>query len=168
MRYRAYVQDDLVPALGPLRLEELSHWHIAGYAHAQLSGGSVTVRRILATLSSALGDAVRQHRLSHNPARPTVIPRPPNPERQIWTPQEAVRFLAYCHEADPLMADLCEVLIGTGIRKGEALALHWDDVHLTNASSISAAHSRRSTMPASNSPQVSQQQELGRYLAPGS
>ncbi|QLH20684.1 tyrosine-type recombinase/integrase [Streptomyces sp. Rer75] len=28
------------------------------------------------------------------------------------------------------MADLVELLIGTGIRKGEALGLHWEDVHL--------------------------------------
>ncbi|MEE4598933.1 tyrosine-type recombinase/integrase [Streptomyces sp. DSM 41524] len=25
---------------------------------------------------------------------------------------------------------MIEVLIGTGLRKGEALGLHWDDVHL--------------------------------------
>lgn len=29
------------------------------------------------------------------------------------------------------MAHLCELLIGTGMRKGEALGLHWSDVHLT-------------------------------------
>lgn len=29
------------------------------------------------------------------------------------------------------MADLFEFLIGTGLRKGEALGLHWDDVHLS-------------------------------------
>ncbi|WP_431045356.1 site-specific integrase [Streptomyces sp. P1-3] len=34
------------------------------------------------------------------------------------------------HAVDPLMADLTELLIGTGIRKGEALGLHWEDVHL--------------------------------------
>ncbi|MGV9315662.1 tyrosine-type recombinase/integrase [Streptomyces sp. NPDC003691] len=84
----------------------------------------------MATLSSALGDAVRQHRLSHNAACPPVLRRPPSPERQIWTAQEAARFLTYCHRADPEMADLFEVLIGTGIRKGEALGLHWNDVHL--------------------------------------
>nr|WP_261991407.1 site-specific integrase [Streptomyces sp. or43] len=79
---------------------------------------------------SALGDAVRQHRLPHNPASPPVLHRPPSPERRIWTAEEAARFLTHCHQTDPEMADLFEVLIGTGMRKGEALGLHWDDVHL--------------------------------------
>lgn len=75
-------------------------------------------------LSSALGDAVRTHRL------PTVIPRPASAERVIWTTTQAVHFLKHCHTHDPDFADLIELLIGTGLRKGEALALHWSDVHL--------------------------------------
>ncbi|MFF4407913.1 hypothetical protein ACFY2W_27285 [Streptomyces sp. NPDC001262] len=59
-------------------------------------------------MSSALGEAVRHHRLDHNPARPTIIPRPAAAERHIWTVDEAVAFLRYCHTADPLMADLVE------------------------------------------------------------
>ncbi|WP_326846950.1 tyrosine-type recombinase/integrase [Streptomyces kaniharaensis] len=90
----------------------------------------MTLYRCLATLSSALGDAVRQDRLPHNPARPSVLPRPASPERRIWTADEAARFLRYCHQADPFLADLFEVLIGTGMRKGKVLGLHWDDVHL--------------------------------------
>ncbi|MGW5698966.1 tyrosine-type recombinase/integrase, partial [Streptomyces asiaticus] len=84
-RYRDYVTHDLIPALGALKLDELGHRHIAAYAHTQLESGRgpVTVHRCLATLSSALGDAVRQHRLAHNPARPAVIPRPAAPERTI-------------------------------------------------------------------------------------
>ncbi|MFI8499657.1 hypothetical protein ACIGFK_14315 [Streptomyces sp. NPDC085524] len=34
--------------------------------------------------------------------------------------EEAARFLAHSHRADPEMADLFEVLIGTGMRKSEA------------------------------------------------
>ncbi|MFE6157740.1 tyrosine recombinase XerC [Streptomyces sp. NPDC056486] len=133
VRYRAYTTHDLIPALGSLKLDELSHRHIAAFVHTQLAAGrsKITLYRCLATLSSALGDAVRQHRLAHNPAQPSPLPRPPSPERRIWTAAEAVRFLHHCHRADPYMADLFEVLIGTGMRKGEALGLHWSDVHLT-------------------------------------
>ncbi|MFJ2582238.1 site-specific integrase [Kitasatospora aureofaciens] len=132
VRYRDYVTNDLVPALGTIRLDDLGHSHIAAFTHTQLTAGrgKVTVHRCLATLSSALGDAVRHRRLPYNPARPTVIPRPAAAERQIWTVQDAIRFLDSCRAADPAFADLIEVLIGTGIRKGEALALHWNDVHL--------------------------------------
>ncbi|MDT0449210.1 tyrosine-type recombinase/integrase [Streptomyces hesseae] len=132
VRYHAYVVDDLVPALGKIKLDDLGYGHIAAFVRAQFAcgRGPVTVHRILATLSSALGEAVRHHRLDHNPARPTIIPRPAAAERHIWTLEETAVFLRYCHTADPLMADLVEILIGTGIRKGEALALRWDDVHL--------------------------------------
>ena len=69
-------------------------------------------------------------RLPHNPARPTVIPRPATKERTIWTNTQASQFLRHCHDADPAFADLVELIIGTGMRKGEALGLHWNDVHL--------------------------------------
>ncbi|WP_354644286.1 tyrosine-type recombinase/integrase [Kitasatospora camelliae] len=128
--YNAYVANDLIPAIGDIRLDDLGYPHIAGLVHTELAHGRgrVTVHRILA---SALGDAIRRHRLATNPARPTVIPRPAAAERHIWTPQEAIRFLRYCHVVDPPFADLIELLIGTGMRKGEALALHWTDVHLS-------------------------------------
>jgi integrase len=129
-RYRDYVRNDLVPAFGTLKLDQLAHRHIPAFVTSQLTAGRgrTTLYRCLATLSSALGDAVRQHRLPHNPASPPVLRRPPSPERRIWTAEEAARFLTHCHQADPEMADLFEFLIG--MRKGEALGLHWNDIHL--------------------------------------
>ncbi|PWW60217.1 site-specific recombinase XerD [Actinokineospora spheciospongiae] len=130
--YEDYVAKDLVPALGALRLEELSHRHIALYIRDQLGRdrGATTLRRCVATLSSALGDAVRQHRLSHNPARYATVPRSPKYEPVCWTPAEAARFLRYCADQGDRLTNLFEVLVGTGLRKGEALALHWEDVNL--------------------------------------
>ncbi|MDH6134115.1 integrase [Kitasatospora sp. MAA4] len=131
-RYRAHVEQDLVPALGRIPLDDLGYRHLKAFITTQLDHGrgKVTVHRIMATLSSALGDAVRHRRLAHNPAKPAIIPRPPAAERHLWTPDEAARFLRFTHTTDPLYADLVELLIGTGIRRGEALALRWDDVHL--------------------------------------
>lgn len=131
-RYHDYTFNDLIPAFGNVRLDDLGHQHIAGFVHTQLARGrgKVTIHQCLATLSSALSDAVRHQRITHNPAQPALVPRPAATERIIWTVPEAIRFLRYCHTVDPPMADLVEVLIGTGIRKGEALGLHWTDVHL--------------------------------------
>uniref|UniRef100_UPI003CD08A03 tyrosine-type recombinase/integrase n=1 Tax=Saccharothrix mutabilis TaxID=33921 RepID=UPI003CD08A03 len=58
------------------------------------------------------------------------MPRPPECEPACWTPGQAARFLRWCHNHDDPLADLFKVLIGTGLRKGEALALHWNDIDL--------------------------------------
>jgi hypothetical protein len=77
-RYLDYVYKDLSPALGAIRLEELTHHHVASFVRTQLAAGRgrVTLHRCVAALSSALTDAVRHHRLAHNPARYANIPRP--------------------------------------------------------------------------------------------
>ncbi|MGW7074696.1 tyrosine-type recombinase/integrase [Streptomyces sp. NPDC054866] len=131
-RYRDHVLKDLIPALGHLRLDQLTRHHIRTYAHQQLAAGRgrVAVYRILATLSSALGDAVRDHRLTHNPAQPALLPRPVTAERPIWSTHQAALFLRHCRRIDPLLHDLCTLMIATGLRRGEALALHWEDIDL--------------------------------------
>ncbi|MGP3982542.1 site-specific integrase [Streptomyces sp. KR80] len=66
-----------------------------------------------------------------NPARFAFMPRPVAPERLCWTPEQASAFLR--HDADAYadqLADLFELLLGTGMRRGAALGLHWADVHL--------------------------------------
>lgn len=130
--YTDYVEKDLAPALGALRLEKLNHLHVARFIDDQLAAGRgpTTVRRLVATLSSALGDAVRKRRLHDNVARHAPLPRAPKAMRPCWTPIDAVAFLRHCEAAEDPLADLFEILIGTGLRKGEALALHWNDVHL--------------------------------------
>ncbi|MCX4671829.1 site-specific integrase [Streptomyces sp. NBC_01381] len=132
IRYRDYTRNDLIPALGAIRLDDLAYEHLHHFTQTQLAAGrgQQTVWHVLATLSSALGEAVRTHRLPVNVARPTVIPRPAAAERTIWTTAQAVRFLHHCRRRDPDFADLAELLIDTGLRRGEALALHWNDVHL--------------------------------------
>lgn len=131
-RYTDYINKDLCLALGHIRLEELNHHHVADFITDQLSRRRrpVTLRRCVATLSSALTDAVRHHRLPHNPARYAPLPRPARRERLCWSPEQAVEFLHHCAGTTDPLTELYEVIMGTGLRKGEALALHWSDVDL--------------------------------------
>ncbi|MGW6915004.1 tyrosine-type recombinase/integrase [Kitasatospora sp. NPDC054939] len=131
-RYRTYVLCELIPVFGKLRLEELAHDHISAYTHEQLDAGRgrQAVYHCLATLSSALGTAVRTHRLPFNAAQPLPMRRPRPDERVPWTAEQAVAFLGHCRNVDPAFADLFEVIIGTGLRKGEALGLQRPCVRL--------------------------------------
>ncbi|MER5671944.1 tyrosine-type recombinase/integrase [Pseudonocardia alni] len=148
-RYRDYVRNDIVPALGTRPLEKITHAHVATLiTDLERSGrGAVTIHRIHATLRSALSDAVKRRRLMHNPAIHAVLPTVEKTEKGGWTVAEAIGFLAHVHDAGERDADLFELLIGTGLRKGEALALRWSDVD----TAARIAHVRQTLSSVDNS-----------------
>ncbi len=74
---------------------------------------------------------MKRHRLARNVARYAPLPPENRAERQTWTAAQAVAFLDHCHEVDDPTTDLFEVIIGTELRHGEALALRWPKVDLT-------------------------------------
>jgi integrase len=131
-RYTEILAKELVPALGALPLEQLSHDHVAAFiTELEDAGrGAPTIRYVHAVLSSALGDAVKRRRLTHNVAQHVVLPPVHAAEREPWTAAQAVAFLDHAHRVDDRLTDLFEVVIGTGLRRGEALALHWSDLDL--------------------------------------
>lgn len=145
-QYREYVVKDLIPALGAIRLEQLRHDHVTALiAELEAAGrGAPTIRRMVAVLSSALSDAVRQRRLTHNVARYAPLPAEDRAERTPWTAGQAVTFLDHVHRAGDRLADLFEVIMGTGLRRGEALALRWPDVD-TEARAL-FVHPKRGTL----------------------
>jgi integrase len=129
--YGEYVNKTLIPAIGSVRLESLRHDHVQKMVDDLTAAGRgpTTVRRIVATLSSALSDAVRERRLTHNVAEHVRLPKVDRTEPVVWTASQAVAFLA--HVVDDPLAPLFEVLIGTGLRRGECLALRWPFVDIT-------------------------------------
>jgi len=129
-QYGLYVSKDLIPALGEVKLEALRHEHIGAMGlNLELAGrGAPTIQRIVAALSSALSYAVRSKRLSYNAAEHVSTPAVTTAERVPWTAGEAVTFLEYV--TGDRLAEFFEVMMGTGLRRGEALALRWSDVDL--------------------------------------
>ncbi|MGW1407491.1 tyrosine-type recombinase/integrase [Streptomyces sp. NPDC002403] len=88
----------------------------------------LTVTYVHAVLKSALEHAVREDELPRNVAR-NVKATTPRPRRsQPLTAVEARQFL-YRASGDRLHA-LYELALRTGLRKGELLGLHWEDLDL--------------------------------------
>ena len=88
-----------------------------------------TIARIFHVLRAVLDDAKRDGLIARNPARlvkqPTVI----KPEARHLSPSEVSSLLnaAEGWRVHPLLT----LIAKTGLRKGEALALRWDDLTLS-------------------------------------
>lgn len=126
---------------------------------AQVKGqrvvGPATQHRIHATLRKALGDAVRRDKLrTDNPALMVELPPAKAPKAtvwtgervtawketgkipspvMVWTPQQTGAFLDHTHDANDRLYALYHLITFTGLRRGEACGLHWDDVDLDTA-----------------------------------
>jgi integrase len=92
---------------------------------------SATISYVHGILRAALQDAVREDRLGRNVAK-LVAPPPIRSERiEPWTAEEAKAFLGYARGRERFAA-VFELVLRTGLRIGEVLALSWDDVDLTS------------------------------------
>ncbi|WP_299442279.1 tyrosine-type recombinase/integrase [uncultured Phycicoccus sp.] len=138
--YHRHIEQLFVPELGHLKLIDLRPRHIDEVLTryqlaAETRGRPVTVktsRRILATLHSALEAAVRQGLLRRNPASMVELPRPTRYHPKVWTKDQAELFLRVT-EDDPLGL-VFRLLLITGMRRGEVIALQWGDLDLTERS----------------------------------
>ena len=93
-----------------------------------VNAGPSTVRRVHATLRSALSDAKRRRLVSYNAAVDVALPKAARPKVQPWEPAELGRFLD--HAAGDRLGMLFEVMAASGLRRGEACGLRWADVDL--------------------------------------
>ena len=128
--YRYNVDTYLVPDLGQKKLHRLSARELRLYL-SQLESRGVgvrTIRYVHATLRAALEDAVREELLEKNVAKLVRAPSAPKVERQPLTVDELrVLFEA---SRDNRLRTLLVVIALLGLRRSEALALHWSDVDL--------------------------------------
>ena len=148
--YRMIVERYLVPTIGMKRLARLSVSDIdALYArmrHGTVSGrrlGPRTVRYTHSVLRSALKKAVKARKIAYNPSDDVTLPRMVKPEPRDVGKGIAHRFLVAA-QTDRWNA-LWSLLVLTGLRPGEALALKWDDID------GSVLHVRRVLVPSNGS-----------------
>jgi integrase len=133
--YRQHIRDHLTPQLGNLRLRDLRPNHVAALLRTVAQGqpgkpapGPASVRRVHATLRSALTSAHRQQLVAFNAAANLDLPTAARPKVRPWEPAELGRFLDSI--GGNRLAPLFELIAATGLRRGEACGLRWSDVDL--------------------------------------
>ncbi len=102
----------------------------------------LTCRKVHATLHKALADAVRKERLLRNPAEAADPPKTKSAkthEMKTWNAKELRAFLESTKETR--LYSLWLTLATTGMRRGEALGLRWEDIDL-DAARISIRQNR--------------------------
>jgi integrase len=135
--YRDFTINYLVPHLGQIRLLELRAHHLDRmYANITLGMrgqplSPSTIRRIHAVLRSALNSAVKRRLIPYSPADHIEL-APENPKRpKPWTAEQCQTFLGDI--AEDRLANLYHLILFTGMRRGEAIGLRWEDVDLAGA-----------------------------------
>ena len=127
-QYREHVELHIVPILGGYRLSELRRRHVEAMVETLQRGhlSASTVGKVLTTLRSALEEAVPRD-IPDNPA--ARVERPAIERRQVkaMTPSDAVAILDAVRGT--WLEHITRVLLGSGMRLGEAVALNQGDVN---------------------------------------
>ncbi len=130
--YKAQVKGTIRPALGKVKLSQLTPKHLDDlYGSIKDAGRSPkTIRNMHAILSAALHQGVRWGWVRSNVAERARPPRVPH--RRVNAPSvDVVRdVIEEAERRDPRLAPLLMLAALTGMRRGELCALRWTDVDL--------------------------------------
>jgi integrase len=135
-KYREIAKRFVKPGLGGVRLRELTPQR----ADTFLSGSTVHKRHIRTVLMQTCSLGVRWNLLSYNPVRETETPARPKSNKRVLTPEDVRVLMERAREwtirkpgqGGPQrgvdMVEIVALLMATGERIGEVLALRWLDV----------------------------------------
>jgi integrase len=133
--YRYITEQYVVPGLGGLRLRECTVSRLETWVAGEVAKHPANARIALTCLKGMLDTAVREDAISVNPAR-SVTPVPATVSKDVRALDVAgVVELRATLAADAKavtrdLPDLVDVMLATGCRIGEALALRWSEVDL--------------------------------------
>jgi len=127
--YEYVIDAHLLPSFGNVQLRLISRESIQTMLGNKLKELSWrTVKHIRTTLGTILGTAEVWGYIEDNPVRKTRLPRRgPRPEKQVLAPAQLRLLLEKLPEPSK---SLVWLLVLTGLRIGELLALRWQDVDL--------------------------------------
>ncbi|MFI5937852.1 tyrosine-type recombinase/integrase [Actinoplanes sp. NPDC051494] len=139
-RYTGCLRQTVLPAFGDLRVHELTVGRLDRFLKTLAVAKPSQARNAKVVLKQMLSLAVRHGALAANPVREVGrLPRPRRPitaltREELGIIREAILARQYRRSTGPKwnnnLADIVELLIATGARIGEVLALRWQDIDL--------------------------------------
>ncbi|NYV74862.1 site-specific integrase [Streptomyces sp. UH6] len=128
-KYEMHVRLYLLPLLGTRRLESLTTANVRRMlAGVTEQASAATAKESHKVLRTALTAACREELISRNVVQLVPAPRVDSRELRPWTLDETLTFLEAAR-TDPLYPAFV-LAVALGMRRGEILGLHWQDVDL--------------------------------------
>lgn len=133
MGYYSMTKCNMKPKLGQIKLKDLRKDNVQRFVNELFAEGKnpSSIDSIFQVLNSALKEAVNSDLIIKNPATGVKLPKKEKKEKRILTLDEQPRFIEIAKQYDQGEAFI--LMLGTGMRIGETLALTWDDISFENA-----------------------------------
>ena len=143
-RYQLMIETYTIPRIGDIKLKKLTSRHLQKLYKDLLENGrvnrksgkgnpglsSTTVRSVHLMLHCAFQRAVKERLIPRNPTEDCIAPKPRKIEMQILPSEDMHAYLEAAKARDLLPMFYLELV--SGLRKGELVALRWDDVDIQN------------------------------------
>ena len=139
-QYTEITEMHLIPALGNLKIDKLSPWHVQRYISSKLSGGRLdgkggnlspsAVHYHYRVLRAAMNSAVRLEVITKNPVLQAEPPKLPPPSPVALTDEQFKTILKAVQGT--WLETPVVIAVNTGMRLGEVLGLRWKNVDFGN------------------------------------
>lgn len=141
--YRRSIELHVIPRIGSIKLNQLTSQDVQKlYRDLQENGrlrevqkgkkpglSNATVRGIHMMLHNSLDRAVKERLILRNPTEDCIIPKIEKQEMKILHPEDMSAYLQAAEKREVLPMFYLELV--SGVRKGELVALLWDDLDTT-------------------------------------